>query len=184
MIRYIKGDATCPQARGLKLVAHVCNDAGKMGAGFALAVSERWPVVRELYLRWYAGDLKRVDHYPRRTPFHYFCWQAPFALGAVQFVQLSNEIIVCNMVAQHGLRGGSKGPPIRYGPLGECLSEVAREAVRLRDTFGDNSRGVSVHMPRIGCGLAGGRWEEVGPIVERVFGAPDGVDATVYDFAA
>lgn len=180
MIRYVNGDATCPQAKGLKLVAHVCNDLGKMGSGFALAVSQRWPIARELYLRWYAGDLKAVDYYPKRGPKNYFCWQAPFALGAVQFVQLDSEFIVCNMIAQHGVKGGSKGPPIRYGPLGECLSEVAREATRLRDSFSD--RIVSVHMPRIGCGLAGGNWGEVGPIVERVFGVADGVDAVVYDF--
>jgi hypothetical protein len=48
---------------------------------------------------------------------------------------------------------------------------VAAEAQRLAAT---------VHMPRIGCGLAGGRWEEVGAIVEEEL-ASRGVAVTVYD---
>jgi len=39
----------------------------------------------------------------------------------------------------------------------------------------------SVHMPRIGCGLAGGRWEEIEPIIGRTL-IKNGVPVTVYDF--
>ncbi|MFE3494555.1 hypothetical protein [Streptomyces sp. NPDC059175] len=40
--------------------------------------------------------------------------------------------------------------------------------------------GASVHMPRIGCGLAGGRWSRVEPlVVERLVAR--GVAVTVYD---
>jgi len=40
--------------------------------------------------------------------------------------------------------------------------------------------GASVHMPRIGCGLAGGRWPRVEPpITERL--VRRGVKVTVYD---
>ncbi len=40
--------------------------------------------------------------------------------------------------------------------------------------------GASVHMPRIGCGLAGGRWPRVEPlIVERL--VRRGIEVTVYD---
>jgi hypothetical protein len=38
----------------------------------------------------------------------------------------------------------------------------------------------TVHMPRIGCGLAGGKWEEVGQIVEQEL-VDRGVATTVYD---
>jgi hypothetical protein len=36
-------------------------------------------------------------------------------------------------------------------------------------------------MPRIGCGLAGGKWEEIEPIIERTLIEAD-VKVTVYDF--
>lgn len=42
-ITYLKGDATTPQARGNKIIAHVCNDLGGWGKGFVLAISKRWP---------------------------------------------------------------------------------------------------------------------------------------------
>jgi O-acetyl-ADP-ribose deacetylase (regulator of RNase III) len=41
-ISYVKGDATSPQARGIKIIGHVCNDLGGWGKGFVLAVSRRW----------------------------------------------------------------------------------------------------------------------------------------------
>jgi O-acetyl-ADP-ribose deacetylase (regulator of RNase III) len=76
------------------------------------------------------------------------------------------------MVGQHGIRTGSSGPPIRYDALELCLTRVAEHAVTLS---------ASVHMPRIGCGLAGGRWELVEPIIVRTLCARD-VATTVYDF--
>ncbi len=39
----------------------------------------------------------------------------------------------------------------------------------------------SVHMPRIGCGLAGGKWEVVEPLIEEHLSAK-GVAVTIYDF--
>jgi hypothetical protein len=30
-ISYLKGDASCPQAKGTKLICHVCNDIGGCG---------------------------------------------------------------------------------------------------------------------------------------------------------
>jgi hypothetical protein len=40
----------------------------------------------------------------------------------------------------------------------------------------------SVHMPRIGCGLAGGKWEKIEPIIQKHL-CDGGIDVTVYDFA-
>jgi hypothetical protein len=37
-------------------------------------------------------------------------------------------------------------------------------------------------MPRIGCGLAGGNWEEIEPIIEETLGAQS-VPVSVYDFS-
>ena len=41
-IQYVKGDATTPQGDGHKIIVHVCNDLGKWGKGFVLAISKRW----------------------------------------------------------------------------------------------------------------------------------------------
>ncbi len=153
-IRYIKGDATCPQAKGVKVICHVCNDVGGWGKGFVLAVSARWDAPEAAYRAWHAEGRA-----------------GGFALGAVQMVQVEPYIWVANMVAQRGTKRGSSGPPIRYEALGRCLGEVAARAREL---------GASAHMPRIGCGLSGGDWAEVEPLLlEHLVGA--GVAVTVYD---
>lgn len=154
-ITYLKGDATCPQAAGVKIIGHVCNDIGGWGKGFVLAVSARWPEPEAAYRKWHAAGK-----------------DGGFALGAAQFVQVEPYIWVANMVAQRGLKRGRSGPPIRYHAVAACLQQVAAKAAEL---------GASVHMPRIGCGLAGGKWEEVEPLIERHLTAA-GVPVTVYDF--
>ncbi|WP_218034641.1 hypothetical protein [Acrocarpospora corrugata] len=52
-IHYLHGDATCPQAEGPKVIAHICHDQGGWGKGFVLAVSRRWPEPEAAYRRWY-----------------------------------------------------------------------------------------------------------------------------------
>ena len=41
--------------------------------------------------------------------------------------------------------------------------------------------GASAHMPRIGCGLAGGRWELIEPLIVKTL-CQRNVPVTVYDF--
>jgi O-acetyl-ADP-ribose deacetylase (regulator of RNase III) len=40
----------------------------------------------------------------------------------------------------------------------------------------------SIHMPRIGCGLAGGDWREIEPVIQDEL-AGRNHDVTVYDLA-
>jgi len=154
-ITYLRGDATCPQARGVKIICHVCNDLGRWGKGFVLALSRRWEQPEADYRAWYASGN-----------------EGGFALGAVRFVAVETYILVANMVAQRGIKRGSSGPPIRYEALDSCLSHVAVKAREL---------GASVHMPRIGCGLAGGDWARVEPLIVKHL-CQAGVPVTVYDF--
>jgi O-acetyl-ADP-ribose deacetylase (regulator of RNase III) len=155
-ITYLKGDATCPQAAGNKIICHVCNDRGGWGKGFVMALSKRWSGPEEDYRAWHR-DRAAND----------------FSLGAVHFVQVESTIWVANMVAQHGMMGGKDGPPIRYDAVEQGLTRVAAQARELS---------ASVHMPRIGCGLAGGTWQEIEPIIVRTL-CRQGVPVTVYDFA-
>jgi O-acetyl-ADP-ribose deacetylase (regulator of RNase III) len=154
-LRYIKGDATSPQAKGVKIICHVCNDIGGWGKGFVLAISRRWKQPEAEYRAWHAAGK-----------------QGGFSLGTVQFVQVEPYIWVANMVGQRGIKRGSSGPPIRYEAVATCLQQVAGKAQEL---------GASVHMPRIGCGLAGGEWSKVEPLIEEHL-CEVGVAVTVYDF--
>lgn len=153
-ITYVRGDATAPQGKGVKLIAHVCNDLGGWGKGFVLAVSRRWPEPEAAYRHWHR-ERARND----------------FGLGAVQFVQVGPYTWVANMVGQRGMRTGSKGVPVRYEALDAGLAKVAGKAAEL---------GASVHMPRIGCGLAGGTWARVEPLISGQL-VSRGIAVTVYD---
>jgi O-acetyl-ADP-ribose deacetylase (regulator of RNase III) len=154
-INYVKGDATQPQAKGNKIIAHVCNDLGGWGKGFVVAVSKRWQEPETAYRAWHK-DRSKND----------------FGLGAIQVVQVEPYIWVANMIAQRRMKTGSSGPPIRYEAVRTCLRKLAIKAKEL---------GASIHMPRIGCGLAGGRWEEIEPIILDEL-VSQGIEATVYDF--
>ena len=123
-IRYLTGDATDPQAAGPKIIAHCCNDLGRWGKGFVLAVSARWPEPEIDFKAW--AKLGTAGG---------------FALGAVRFVQVRADIVVANMIGQHGIKKGSNGPPIRYPAVATALVVVGDKAIEL---------GASVHMPQIG----------------------------------
>ncbi|MDA5140998.1 macro domain-containing protein [Streptomyces sp. AD681] len=153
-ISYVRGDATAPSVKGVKMIAHVCNDLGGWGKGFVLAVSRRWPQPEAAYRAWHR-DRASND----------------FGLGAVQFVQVEPYVWVANMIGQHGMRTGSKGVPVRYEAIGTALGHVADRAAELE---------ASVHMPRIGCGLAGGKWSRVEPLISDRL-ARRGIPVTVYD---
>ena len=96
-----------------------------------------------------------------------------FILGEIQIVQVEEDIFVCNMIGQHKTITNSKGIlPIHYEAVEKCLEKLANEALKLK---------ASIHMPRIGCGLAGGKWEEIEPIIERTL-LKNNVEVYVYDF--
>ncbi|MEV0731352.1 macro domain-containing protein [Polymorphospora sp. NPDC051019] len=156
-LRFLKGDATSPQAKGPKVIAHVCNDLGGWGRGFVLAVSRRWPEPERDFRDWHR-------HRARND----------FGLGATRLVRVTPDTWVANMVGQRGIRTGSKGPPIRYEAVERCLTALADQALALT---------ASVHMPRIGCGLSGGTWSRIEPIVTRTLCERD-VPVTVYDVSA
>ncbi|MEW2134380.1 macro domain-containing protein [Streptomyces sp. NPDC005435] len=155
-IAYVRGDATEPCADGTRVIAHVCNDAGGWGRGFVAALSGRWPEPEASYRVWYR-DRAGND----------------FGLGAVRLVPVAPDLWVANMIGQHGMRrpGRTAPAPVRYDAIDTALDRLAGQVIQ---------RGASVHMPRIGCGLAGGSWPRVEPLItERL--VRRGVAVTVYD---
>lgn len=133
MIHYVTGDATNPTGYGRKLILHICNNKHQWGAGFVLALSRRWTQPEYIY---------------RRKRKH--------ILGDVQFVPVTEDITVVNMIAQ--ILGDPKGVNIRYPALRNCLRLVREHAVRNNCT---------IHAPRFGAGLAGGKWEMIEKIVNQ-----------------
>ncbi len=150
-IQYLWGDATMPRGEGPKILAHIVNDgAARWGAGFARVVGKKWPDAQQDFRAW--------------------AEERNLRLGKVRLFDLSPDLAVAHMVAQRGY-GPSPKPRIRYGPLLECLSQLAEVA---------KARRAAVHMPRIGTGQAGGNWEIIGELIEQCL-CKAGVLVTVYD---
>lgn len=156
-IHYVKGDATLATfGEGRKLIAHVCNDIGGWGKGFVVAITRRFgEQARSDYIAW---------HRNRATN--------DFRLGAVQFVEVTEDRVIANMIGQHHIKSQNNVKPIRYPAIQEALL-----------TIGEYSRenSCSIHMPRIGCGLAGGEWDKVEPLIMEMIAVFE-VDVYVYDF--
>ena len=155
-LTYVRADATQPQSAGKLIIAHVCNDSGGWGRGFVTALSKRSPLPERAFRRWFAEE------------------NSDFALGAVQFVAVADGVWVANMIGQHDIRrkGQSGPPPVRYEAIETALGRVAERALQ---------EGARVQMPRIGCGLAGGKWEKIEPLIQRQL-CERGVEVVVCDW--
>ena len=157
-IKYITGNALEPLGDKRKVIVHVCNDVGGWGSGFVVAISKKWSEPEEAYRLW------AKEHSNPESPRFY----DTFHLGMVQAVQVEKDIHVCNMIGQSGCNPADI--PIRYNAVETCLNKVAM--------FIDKEE-VSVHMPRIGSGLAGGKWNEIEKIVIKTL-VERGIDTYVY----
>lgn len=159
-LKYIEGDATWPQGSGNKLICHCCNNRGGWGSGFVLALNKRWSKPKAEYLKWHAkGDYNGI----------------PFELGNVIYVPVEkgNEglLYVANLIGQHKTIKLGEKTPIRYEALEKGFDDI-RDFCLLH--------AFSVHMPRIGAGLARGNWEYIEWIIQRKLVA-EGINVSVYD---
>jgi O-acetyl-ADP-ribose deacetylase (regulator of RNase III) len=151
-IHYLTGDATSPIGTGNKIIAHVCNDVGKWGNGFMLAISKRWRWPRDEFLLLHS----------RRA----------LMLGMVQLVRVEKNIWVANMIAQRGTVETGGVAPVHYDALLECIKQLG---------FESHQRQASIHLPRSGGALAGGKWERVEPLLKDTL---PGTKVFVYDLPA
>ena len=117
---------------------------------------------------WGAGFVlavsKRWDY-----PEQFYRARQKYPLGRVDVLKVEEDMYVANMIAQHNIRPDGDGtPPIRYIAVADALHDLNKIAVEL---------GASIHMPRIGCGLAGGEWSTIEIIIKQFVTVP----VTVYD---
>lgn len=159
MLTYRTGDATQPEGTDPRVLVHVCNDQGHWGAGFVLALSRRFEGPEAAYRTWSKAQVDGGE---------------PFELGRVQFMEVQPSFWVANLIGQHDIarqKRPTRVPPVRYPAIREGLSRV-RAFTQVHQA--------SVHMPRIGAGLAGGDWTVIERIIQEEL-ADQGVPVTVYD---
>ncbi|MCW5976476.1 MAG: hypothetical protein KIT09_00290 [Bryobacteraceae bacterium] len=152
-ITHVQGDATCPHGTGGKLVAQIVNDSAfTWGGGFSRAARETWPAAQKSFRTW--AEQSRTN----------------LKLGNVHVASVELGVTVVSMIAQHGY-GPSPKPRIRYMALKACLEKLGQLGA---------DRHMTVHMPKVGSGQAGGSWSIIRELIrEEVCGR--GVKVVVYE---
>jgi O-acetyl-ADP-ribose deacetylase (regulator of RNase III) len=152
-IHYVRGDATKPGASEPLIIAHIVNDSALTwgGGGFAAAVRRTYPAAQEDYRAWAMSS------------------PGNHKLGQTHIAAVGEHRWIASMIAQHG-HGPSAQPRIRYEALRQGLQMIAGRAREL---------GATVHMPRIGTGMAGGSWELIKSLIRDTL-IESHVSVTVY----
>lgn len=141
MIREVEGDLlTC----GADILCHQTNYVGVMGAGIAYAIKTKLLTdeqykVYQDYCQLYGSG----------------------ALGTVQFIEFADGRYVANVFSQDDFYSRDKNTITDYTAMKMAL-------VKVRDTAREH--GLTVAIPGyMGCGIAGGNWDRVKPIIRQIF---------------
>jgi hypothetical protein len=134
------------------IIPHVCNNVNAFGAGFAGAIANKYPSVKENY-HLLGNNMK---------------------LGHVQFISVKkdktydHEIIFANMIAQNGIIDSHKNPrPINYAALVQCMLSVKTYKQQLM--LHKDTTNVEIHAPKFGSGLAGGNWDFISLLIQDIW---------------
>ncbi len=156
-LTYLIGDATQPIIREdeYSVIVHCCNTLGVWGAGFVIPLAKRYPNARSSYFNYiYIGNIN---------------------LGDVDEVKVTDNIYVENLMGQKFIGKGTNGEiPCDYNAIEKGFLNIIA-------TWFNRNEYYSIHMPRIGCGLAGGDWKVIEDIIKRTFIDMANVDVFVYD---
>ncbi len=149
-IKYVKGNLfDLINHSSNVIIPHICNNVGKWGAGFVLALSKQWPKKLKEYSPEYVYG-------PGRSENHY-------GLGGVQYIQTLDGTTVVNMIAQCGTIGPKNRHPIKYDALDNCMKMISTHH---RDYYG-KEREYEIHAPMFGAGLAGGSWLVIEALIKE-----------------
>lgn len=133
------------------IVPHVCNNINLFSAGFASAVANHYPIVKENYHLLGNKFLKNN-------------------LGYVQFIEVlkipdfNHKLIFANMIAQNGTINKNNQRPLNYFALVKCMSTVRKYIL---EHFNDDA--IQIRCPKFGCGLAGGNWHFINNLIEDIW---------------
>jgi len=158
----VVGDVTNPQYTGeneIAIIPHCCNDVRVMGAGVALALKRKWAGVEYYYLK------------------------GRMVLGDISYVNPNtelNNIMVVNMIGQHGCVSTDNTKPVKYWALAKAMLSIVKEVI---PSIKEKTPDVTpvIHCPKFGSDLAGGNWDFILELIKEIW-IENGIDVVVYEF--
>jgi len=121
------------------ILAHGCNTVGGYGSGVAKLMAENFPAAKMSYYNKYNGE----------------GWK----LGDVQFVLVGSLKYVVNCATQQEYYPRNR-VHADYDAIRTCMEKVKNFA---------KVGGLTIAIPKIGAGLAGGDWNTIEAILNEVF---------------
>lgn len=119
-------------------IVHGCNAQGVMGSGVALAVKRKYPGAFESYIQeCETFGLKLGSSYP-------WCQ--------------SDELVIWNAITQEGFGASTRN--CSYDAIQSCFEQINETLSQAPSNF------CELHIPFIGAGLGGGRWNIIRAIIE------------------
>jgi O-acetyl-ADP-ribose deacetylase (regulator of RNase III) len=149
------------------IIVHGCNCMGVMGSGVAEGIRKTYPAAYKAYVRRHEifglqlGDIVAVANPKIRERYPELMKHI-----AVFDSTIPEDVIVVNAMTQYDY---GRNPDIRYA---DYLA-IRAAFVRVR-SLSLAANAMPVSFPLIGCGLANGKWTEVGPIVDDALSVADG----------
>ena len=147
MIEIIEGDIT---KTSKDIVVQQVNCKGHMGAGLAKTIMQRYDNVRKEYRLFREKQLKIVK-------------EDEELLGLVNYVDVYDGKIIANVFGQVDIRKHRYDKTVytKKEALLQGIEQIKNKAEELD---------LSVAIPTyIGCGLAGGNWEDIKNGIEAIF---------------
>lgn len=157
-IQIIEGDITKTDK---DIIVQQVNCRGRMGAGLALTLMKRYSNVRPEYIKFHKNATKKLNDED--------------LLGMVNYVDTYDEKIIANVFGQVDIRKGAGDQTVytKKEALFQGIEDVKNKAQIL---------GLSVAIPTyIGCGYAGGDWNEIKSGIEEIF-KDSSVDIVFYHY--
>lgn len=132
------------------VIPHVCNNINVFGAGFAHAITKRFPIVKE--------------------NFHLLGNKAK--LGYVQYVNIfkdksyGHELTIANMISQNQTISHNNPRPLNYESLVKCMVDVRNYSHHIQQ---QTQNKIEIHCPKFGSGLAGGNWLFIENLIKDIW---------------
>ena len=145
------------------IIVQQVNCLGVMGGGLAKQIMNRYPNVKKEYVRYWSKQMKKLQ-------------QKSDLLGSVFYVDTYDDKIIANVFGQETIRSSPSDKRVHTdtNALLKGLDEIKGFAIK---------HGYSIAIPTyIGCGLAGGDWNEIRPKIESLFGSEVDLKITFYHF--
>lgn len=120
------------------VILHGCNCLHRMGKGIALYLKSHYPIIHSIDKNTPYGDRNK--------------------LGTISIAGIHGNLHIVNCYTQFDYRrSSSKTPHADYKAIENCLENIAYLY-----------NGWEIRSPKIGCGLAGGSWDIVSKLFEKV----------------